>query len=88
MIKKKTEAVIKSREAEKKKADWYDQRKSYTVYMAKDDFTPVIADSYTLGGFPEQEYLIFFVKLGDELVEVARFKEWLSVNLDIDCLYK
>lgn len=87
MIKKKALEAIKSREKDLKKDKWFDCRKSYTVAVAREEDCVVLADSYTLGG-NEQQYLIFFVRLGDELVEVAQFKEWRSVTVDMDSLYK
>lgn len=88
MIKKKSEAVIKTREEDRKRDEWFDKRKIYRVMVGKDEIEPVMADSYIIGGNLDQQFLIFFVRLGDELVETARFREWISVSIDMDCLYK
>ncbi len=90
MVKKRTELVIKTREEEKRRADWFDIRKTYKVIMADDNWQDIIADGYLIGEykFHESQNLVFFVRVGEELVETARFKEWVAVTVDMDCIYK
>jgi len=90
VVKKRTEIVIKAREEEKRKNDWFDQRKTYKVIMGIDDYQDIIADGYLIneGKFHEPQNLIFFTRIGDELIETARFKEWIAVTVDMDCIYK
>lgn len=83
MVKKRTEMTIKQIEEDQKKASWFNKRKKFFVKCSHEEPTEILADGFVIG-----EYLVFVVNLGDEMVEVARFKDWKSVILDLDSLYK
>lgn len=84
-MKKKTEMVIREREKERRRAQWYKKMNSYLVHLDRGRSECVLAEGYTLG--ESTSHLVFFLKIGDELVEVARFREWISVMTNLDSLY-
>lgn len=90
MVSKAAETVQKQREEERKRALWMSKRKTYWVRQSIDLQEEISADGFLISEptATGHQYLIFIINCGDEVVEVGRFKEWTSVTLDIDCVFK
>jgi hypothetical protein len=89
-MKKKTMQVISDREIEKNRSDWEETLNEYTVSIDADNCYTVMAHGYLIGEnrWNDAHFLIFFLRIGDELVEVSRFKVWSSVIRHEDSLYR
>jgi len=89
-VKKETEQVKKDMEQANKKNEWLRKMNTYNVTLPNGASEVVVADGYIVGEYKwhEPQSLVFFIRMGDELVETARFKDWLSVSRDILSFYQ
>jgi hypothetical protein len=90
MVKQKTQAVIDQRKKDQKKTDWLEERKKYFIRRAAGDVESVLADYYEIEdrSLNGEADLFFLAAIGDEMVEVARFKDWVAVSLDLNSINK
>lgn len=89
-MKKKTELMIESMDRAKKRDEWLKKMNTYTISLPGDKKEIVVADGYLVGEYKwhEPQPLVFFIRCGDELVEIARFREWESITRDVLSFYK
>lgn len=59
---------------------------TYTVTTPDGKSYFLDAHGYIVGDHKPQEFqfLVFFIRMGDELIEIARFKDWSSVRREFE----